>query len=251
MLPEYHLTGWHPDVPGFRSAAAQAQNYLEQYCSLARELAISIVPGTLVMLSSEGTLLNKTFFISSSGNVLGQYTKVNLWHPERDHLTSGPQHAQSCASEGVQSHHNVIHTPIGIVGLLICYDLAFPEAFRALTRAGAEIIIIPTFTKSDDMSMEARAYNPSGEELLVRTALVTRAFENTCCVIFCNVGGPKSDGYMGLSQAVLPIVGTVSGSFTDATEDIRIVEVDLNVLDVAERNYKIRKDLAEPDYHYT
>jgi predicted amidohydrolase len=39
----------------------------------------------------------------------------------------------------------VFDTPIGKVGLLICWDLAFPEAFRELIANGAEVVIIPTF----------------------------------------------------------------------------------------------------------
>lgn len=200
---------------------------------------------------SDCALLNKAFFISSSGDILGQYTKANLWHPERAHLKSGPHFTGLCGNRSESLPHTVIQTPIGIVGLLICYDLAFPEAFRTLVRAGAEVIIIPTFTKSDDMSAEARAFNPYGEDLFVRTALTCRAFENTCCVIFCNVGGPTSDGFMGLSQVALPIIGTADGSFTDAMEGMRVVDVDLTLLDVAEENYKIREDLAQPGFHYT
>lgn len=55
-------------------------------------------------------------------------------HPERPYLSS--------------SHHDphlVLDTPIGRVGMLICWDLAFPEAFRELIAQGAKIIIIPTF----------------------------------------------------------------------------------------------------------
>jgi len=44
--------------------------------------------------------------------------------------------------------HEVFDTPVGKVGLLICWDLAFPEAFRELIARGAEIVIVPTFCQS-------------------------------------------------------------------------------------------------------
>lgn len=257
-MPEYHLTGWLPEDSEFQKIAARSNIYLTLYQQLAKECKIHIVPGTIVTMAASdqngngGALLNKTYFISSDGEILGEYTKCNLWHPERTHLTSAPDFARASMEQKNTSeeHHSVIDTPIGPVGLLICYDLAFPESFRALVRAGAKIIIIPTYTKSDDMSESARAYNRAGEELFVRSALVSRAFENTCCIVFCNVGGPKEEDFMGLSQVVLPLVGSVPGGFEDSSEGVRVVEVNLEVLDVAESNYKIRKDLARLDFHY-
>lgn len=264
MLPEYHLSGWQPEDPRFHEIAASAQKYVVKYQELAKECRIHIVPGTIVIRApsdsgdAESVLLNKTFFIENTGKILGEYTKVNLWHPERDHLTSGPDYCRargkeedgaSCSTQE-SSHHEVIQTPIGPVGLLICYDLCFPEASRALVKAGARIIIIPTFTKMDDMSPTARSYNEHGEKLFVQSALVSRAFENTCCVLFCNIGGPAEDGYMGLSQAVLPIVGPVPGGFEDCAEGMKVVDVDLNLIDVAEDNYKVRKDLGKEGFHY-
>lgn len=80
--------------------------------------------------------------------------------------------------------------------------------------------------------------------------LTSRAFENTCCVIFVNAGGPASEDYCGLSRVTLPIVGPVAGSFDDSEEGMRVVEVDMEILEVAERNYKIREDLGRDDWHY-
>lgn len=41
--------------------------------------------------------------------------------------------------------HEVFDTPIGKVGMLVCWDLAFPEAFRELAKKGVDLVIIPTF----------------------------------------------------------------------------------------------------------
>lgn len=57
--------------------------------------------------------------------------------PEREHLTSSGRDI-----------HEVFDTPIGRVGMLVCWDLAFPEAFRELISQGAKIIIIPSFCQS-------------------------------------------------------------------------------------------------------
>src|ERR1700759_3437043 len=90
-------------------------------------------------------------------------------HPERAHLSPGI------------NDHEAFDTPFGKVGMLICWDLAFPEAFRDLISQGAKIIIIPTFWGLGDLSEAGLTYNPSSEALLIDSTLTARAFENTCC----------------------------------------------------------------------
>jgi predicted amidohydrolase len=169
VLPEYHLTGWVPDDPKFTELAQTAYSYVPRYQALASELKINIVPGTIVTVdpnlpppgASNGTtpnpakppaLLNIAPFISYTGELLGSYTKANLWLPERRVLTSGPDSTRSsyqshapASSEGPPSTppnpHSIIETPLGPVGIVICWDLAFPEAFRALVRQGARLIV--------------------------------------------------------------------------------------------------------------
>lgn len=69
---------------------------------------------------------------------------------------------------------------MGKVGLLICWDLAFPEAFRELIAQGAKTIIIPTYWSLLDSGKIGSGYNPSSEITFLDSALTTRAFENTC-----------------------------------------------------------------------
>jgi len=274
VLPEYHLSGWVPEDPQFAVLAQTAYQYVPRYQDLARELKINIVPGTIVTVDPNApppgatngatptkppALLNIAPFISYTGELLGSYTKANLWIPERSVLTSGPastraaQHAP-VASEGppasLANPHSVIETPLGPVGIVICWDLAFPEACRALVRQGARLIIIPTFWTRDDLTPEARAYGPDVDIMFLKNALITRSFENTCAIIFCNVGGPAEEGYAGLSRVVLPLIGKVEGSFEDSLPGMRIVDVDMRTVDAAEENYKIREDLAREDWHY-
>lgn len=266
VLPEYHLTSWVPNDLLFTKLALTAYSYISKYQDLARELKINIVPGTIVTADQSAqngvtsstasendkpALLNISPFISYTGEILGSYTKANLWHPERPHLTSGPQsQTQLEPSHARPQPHSVIETPLGPVGILICWDLGFPEAFRSLILQGARIIIIPTFWTAFDMSAEGLAYNKDAEALFLKSTLVARAFENTCCIIFCNAGGPKGEGYVGLSSVSMPIVGTLPGSFEDGEPGVRIIEVDEKLLDVAEANYKIREDLKREDWHY-
>ncbi|KAL4894815.1 carbon-nitrogen hydrolase, partial [Aspergillus ambiguus] len=258
VLPEYHLTGWAPTDPAYTAQARLAPKYVAAYQALARELHICIVPGTIIEYADDAAdapleedktagagehprLHNTAYFISSDGSILGHYRKKNIWHPERPYLISSGQHP-----------HAVFDTPVGKVGLLICWDLAFPEAFRELIAAGAEIIIIPTFWTRYDASAQALARNPASEALFLETTLTARCFENTCGIVFVNAAGGSADTegkFLGMSRVVLPIVGAVGTM--GAEEGVMVVDMDVGLLRIAEDNYRVRADIAREGWYYT
>ncbi|KAJ5575566.1 hypothetical protein N7535_002492 [Penicillium sp. DV-2018c] len=240
VLPEYHLSGMVPTDPRWAVQAGDSPQYVSNYQALAKELQICIVPGTVIVrhapLEQKEIFYNTAYFISNDGTILGTYRKKNIWHPERPHLTSsGPE------------HHEAIDTPIGRVGMLICWDVAFPEAFRELVADGAQIIIAPTYWTPHDGSPEIRAYNPDCEGLFLETTITARCFENTCAVVFANVAGPSED-FLGLSQITLPVVGPVAKMGNE--EGFVVADLDMAVVEAAERNYKVREDLKKEDWHY-
>lgn len=253
-----------PEEPSFALTAEKVLEFRQKYQKLAAELHINICAGTVVSeapkhsssqentKSTKPTLLNTSDFIDHNGSLLGSYTKTNLWIPERQTLTSFVDHARQIAKKEdiAPNPHQIINTPLGPVGILVCWDLAFPEAFRQLVLAGAKIIIIPSYWTSSDMCGEGLAYNADCEKMFVQNTLVTRAFESTAAVIYCNAGGPAREGFFGCSQVVLPIVGTVPGSFSDSEEGMRIIDVDMQTVEIAEKNYRIREDLGREDWHY-
>jgi predicted amidohydrolase len=115
VLPEYCLTGWVPKDPRF-GEVAEDRSYLIKFQELAKECNINIVPGTMVekhIDEGKEMLYNVAYFIDNKGVILGRYIKKNLWHPEREHLEAGGD-----------NEHRAIETPLGKVGLLICWDLA-------------------------------------------------------------------------------------------------------------------------------
>ncbi|KUL92061.1 hypothetical protein ZTR_02375 [Talaromyces verruculosus] len=253
VLPEYHLCGWAPESPDFYKQAFQNQPYLDAYCCLAEKLHINIVPGTIIEAEQKDpavatnetekdhALYNTAYFISSSGQILGKYRKKNIWHPERPHLTSSST-----------DPHEVIDTEIGKIGMLICWDLAFPEAFRELIAKGAEIIIIPTYWGKHDANEEALRLNPDSEKLFIESTLTSRCFENTCAIVFANAAGP-ADFYLGMSRVVLPFIGPVGSkkSMEAEEEGAMVVDLDLSVLKLAEENYKVRQDMASEGWYYS
>jgi predicted amidohydrolase len=193
----------------------------------------------------------------NTGAIAGRYVKKNLWGAiERDHLTSS-----------AMEEHPVFDTPLGKVGMLICWDLAFPEAWRELIAQGAKIIIIPTFWTLFDCSEKGLAINPRAEALFLDSVLTARCFENTCgkrlsftpeakghadwdaAVVFANAGGPASKGYAGLSQICVPYAGQIA-KIQDSSVGTAIADVDMQIVEDAEENYQVRADLARLDWHY-
>lgn len=268
MLPEYHLTSWVPAHPDFIAACAASEAYLPQYQALARECNISIVPGTLCeahpvtqhtpaptgdneaakKLYEQGKeLRNIAHFISAgTGEIAGSYQKKNLWHPERPHLSPGKHEPHSAFDTPLVLGDGV--TPVR-AGMLVCWDLAFPEAFRALIADGAQLVIIPSFWLVTDLDEVGLALNPDSEKVFLEAAIVSRAFENTACVVFCNKGG--------CSQVAMPIQGKLkvltegdSRELGLDEEGVSYVEVDLDVLRIAEENYKVREDMKGKGWHY-
>ena len=128
--------------------------YLESYKSLAKELSICIVPGTIVEnhpVDGKDVFYNVAYFIDNTGNIIGEYRKKNLWLPERDFLSAGRQ------------KNKVFDTPIGKVGMLVCWDIAYPEAFRELVSQGVQIVVAPTFCISALYLVESRRYHFADE----------------------------------------------------------------------------------------
>ncbi|KAB8234831.1 carbon-nitrogen hydrolase family protein [Aspergillus alliaceus] len=246
VLPEYHLNAFPPHDPLYlpQTSPQITNQYLAAYQSLAQELNLCLVPGTIVENhaadpSSPPLLYNTAYFISNDGTILSSYRKKNIWHPERAYL----------ASSG-SDPHVAFDTPLGKVGLLICWDLAFPEAFRELIAAGAEMIVVPTFWTKFDASAALRARNPDCEKLFLESMLTARCFENTCGIVFANAAGSaEDDGFLGLSRVTMPGVGVVGTMGSE--EGVCVVDLDMGLIRDAEENYKVRADLGREGWYYS
>ena len=100
--------------------------------------------------------------------------------------------------------------------------------------------------------------NPRAEALFLESTLISRSFENTCAVIFVNAGGApgsstsaKPNSYAGLSRVTMPFVGALGTETKNSAEEgMSIVDVDTEIIEQAEAQYKVRKDIARDDWHY-
>ncbi len=87
----------------------------------------------------DGRLVNRGFLIDAAGDTRARYDKIHLFDVD---LPTGESWRESASYAGGE-RAVVAETPLGKLGLSICYDLRFPDLYRALTGAGATILAIP------------------------------------------------------------------------------------------------------------
>ena len=100
--------------------------------------------GSLAVRQADGRLANRGYVIDERGDIRARYDKMHLFDVD---LPSGESWRES-ASYAPGEQAVVVDTPVGRLGLAICYDLRFPALFAALTEAGATILSVPAaFTR--------------------------------------------------------------------------------------------------------
>jgi len=146
---------------------------------LAKQFDVYLVAGTIPVLADDERVYSRTYLFDCSGKVLGEYDKIHLFDVDVADGTKEYRESDSfCPGDKI----SVIDTPFGKLGLAICYDLRFPDLFRALRLAGAEIIALPAaFTKVTG----AAHWQP---------LIQARAIETQCYVLAAAQWGQHNEG---------------------------------------------------------
>ncbi|MGH6783613.1 MAG: nitrilase-related carbon-nitrogen hydrolase, partial [Sphingomicrobium sp.] len=117
----------------------------------AAEAGIWVHLGSLALKGDSGKLVNRGFVIDGQGEVRARYDKIHLFDVD---LPTGESWRESVMYEAGHEAVIVPDTPVGRLGLTICYDLRFPELSRLLTLMGAEILVSPSGWVQGDMKVE-------------------------------------------------------------------------------------------------
>ena len=153
----------------------------------AKEFGVNILAGGFPVRAKSGKVYNRAILVDATGRIISRYDKIHLFDVSlsdeetyRESETVEAGMPEPVVSELAVSDHQ---KSIVKIGLSICYDLRFPELYRALAKKGAEILMVPSaFTQ------------PTGRahwEVLLRA----RAVENTCFVV-----SPAQTGKHGPSR---------------------------------------------------
>lgn len=112
---------------------------LAAVCGAARERQLWVALGSLAVAGDGGAWANRSLLIDDSGQVAARYNKMHMFDVD---LASGESWRESSAYKAGDAVVTT-ETPIGRLGLTICYDLRFPALFDALGRAGCDLIAVP------------------------------------------------------------------------------------------------------------
>jgi predicted amidohydrolase len=157
-------------------------NFVNTIANAAKENRIQVVGSFYEKSDKKNHVYDTSFVIDKSGKVVSTYRKIHLYDAlgfrESDKMTPGSKIAKP------------VKTSIGKVGMMICYDLRFPEMSRMLASSGSEVLVVPSAWVKGEMKEEHWL-----------TLNKTRAIENGCYVI-----APDHVGniYCGRSVVVNP-----------------------------------------------
>jgi deaminated glutathione amidase len=148
------------------------------FAELALELKLWLHIGSMPILLADNKIANRSFLFAPNGSVVARFDKIHMFDVA---LPNGETYRESknyqAGGQGV-----LARLPWGVMGLTVCYDLRFPQLYRALAQAGADFLAIPSaFTR------------PTGEahwSVLIRA----RAIENGCFVLAAAQAGKHESG---------------------------------------------------------
>ena len=214
LLPE-RFAQWTQDSLGETLAPASPCYVPAWLSSQAREHGIYLIGGSVLELEVGAALpYNISLVYAPDGTLRAKYRKIHLF----DAMVEGVAHGESST---ILPGGDIVccDTPAGTIGLSICYDIRFPELYRALADRDARVLSVPAgFT---------RATGRAHWEILLRA----RAIENQCFVVAAGMVGytsPAHDFY-GHSMIVDPW-GTIIAEVSDG-EGVAIADLDLKLLD--------------------
>lgn len=217
-LPEY-ATQLHSSGRVMRAGAGNeaGDETLAALCAAAREAGAWVLVGSLTLRGGDDKIVNRAHLISDRGAVAATYDKLHMF----DATLPGGRTIRESAMYEAGSRAVLVESEWGRLGLTICYDLRFPQLFRALAQQGAKIIFVPS------------AFTRATGQMHWHALLRARAIENGCYIVAPATCGtsPESHSTFGHSMVVDPFGAIVMEAADDP--GVFFAELDLDQVDLA------------------
>ena len=223
VLPETWNTGFFPKDNLAEISCNDGIEVKEQIGRLAREYGVNIVAGS-VSNKKENRIYNTAFVFNRKGECVAEYDKTHLFTPlcEDKYYTAGDR---LCCFEldGVRC------------GIIICYELRFPELIRTLALSNIDMLFIVSQW-------------PKTRTFHLRTLTTARAIENQIFVACCNSCGRALDTVFGGNSAIINPLGETL-ALAGETEEIISAECDMNILNEVSESIPVFRDRREELYN--
>ena len=190
VLPEnFAFMGAH-EHDKLAVAEADGKGPIQEFLAqAARRLGLWIVAGTMPLKTPEAKRVAAACLVyDAAGARVARYDKIHLFDVD---VPGGEAYRESHSIAPGAPQPVVVDTPAGRVGLSVCYDLRFPELFRRLVAAGAEVLAVPS-------AFTARTGEAHWEPLLR-----ARAIENLCYVVAPGQWGAHPNGRRTWGHSVI------------------------------------------------
>jgi predicted amidohydrolase len=213
LLPEYwSIMGMHENEKVAHAEALGVGPIQTMMASLAKEHRIWLIGGTLPLIAPEaGKVLNTMLVYDPDGNRVSRYDKIHLFS-----FTKGDESYDEARTIVPGGKVQTFEAPFGKVGLSVCYDLRFPEMYRAMGEC--KLIVVPA------------AFTYTTGKSHWETLLRARAIENQCYVLAAAQGGHHKNGRRTWGHSMLIDPWGEIKAVVEEGEGLVIGDIDPHVL---------------------
>ncbi|MBI1777332.1 MAG: carbon-nitrogen hydrolase family protein [Proteobacteria bacterium] len=199
----------------------EASSALAAFRAAAAELGLWVLVGSLQIKLAEERMANRSFLLDPAGHIVARYDKIHMFDVD---LGDGQRYRESAAYQAGE-RAVMAELPWGRLGLTVCYDLRFPQLYRALAQAGAEFLTVP--------SAFTRVTGEAHWHVLLRA----RAIETGCFVVAPAQTGVHAEGRETFGHSL--VVGPWGDILADAGTETGVTVVDIDPAHVAEARRKV------------
>ena len=242
MLPEMFQCPYANACFPMYAEEGQGESY-QRLSAMAKDNGVTLVGGSIPELVRAGgeehgsngdeqypvpsdRIYNTSYIFGPDGSLLGRHRKVHLFDVD---VPGGIRFMESdtlTAGEGI----TVVDTPVGRIGVAICFDIRFAEMFRAMACAGAQLICVPA------------AFNmttgPAHWELSFRM----RAVDNQCFLAGCSPARDEKGCYVAYGHSIVVSPWGSVLAQADETEQVIVAEIDLEEVSRVRASLPIMKE---------
>jgi len=202
-----------------KAEPADNSDTLKRIKTLAQKYNIIISLGSLLLRQSDSKkILNRSFLVDINGECIATYDKIHMFDAS---VGDGKIYRES---EDFQAGEKIItrKTSIAHIGLSICYDVRFPQMYRKMAQAGAEIMVTPA------------AFTAKTGKAHWHVLQRARAIETGSFIIAAAQSGTHADGRQTYGHALIVNPwGEIIAEAPTPEAELVLADIDLNEVDIA------------------